>query len=884
MPTPKKSRLFAYTSIFVSLFAISLFYTNCTQGFVSVSVESNIAPPYSYDSSSNLPGNGQEDSPPAPDMPTIEYGSFIPKQVSRPPVSPLPPFIKKAYTTSPVTQSFAIVYSRIPRVKDTMAFTNYNGVFFPALKNWDVLQTLPETSHRLSGMSGPGQLVYRDRSGNERILFDCIPTNDCLPMDPMVSFDGKKVIFSLLKGKSEKGIFRGQTLPYTRMNITTEAQLIIADIQSGQLTYLPHVAGTFDTGPVFLPDGKIMFTSNRSNDFGISHFYFSPILEKTLQLWTANVDGSGAERVGPHEIDGALHPFVMTDGRVLFSTWQIRHLQPYGQNNGSLGAPGTRDNKFWLASVDYSGGEWMSVLGAHGHDYMIDGNLKDFKALHFVTETTSGFLCSTEYYRANNFGAGNIICWQKEGLGIEGKGPQEEKEQHFMFVPRNLFRTATWTTSSDNFSTYAGGKYLGKLRDPMALPGNQLLVTYMKGACAKVQDEISVESLQNEPYGCDGGIYRTSQIPSASPNDLVKIVDSPDWQEYMARVAEPYEFVYGKTQPDLPKLQRDKKNRCILASSSLESEVESVSTYTYYNATDCATQGCKVRSIPMENVKAIRFWEVLPNKDLKVMANRMRSVTGNEQKLLGDVPLNEDGSFAVELPCNTPYLMAGVDQDGNTILRDQVPQSLRTGEIRTCTGCHLHSKPGRPFEQSLAYNQLNSPFQLTNNKVPMMKKGWWISEGKINPQPEYTRDIEPILRNKCMSCHSGITAARGLRFDIPGTSILNPSNPDKTSSWYRISWDASQYFVPNKVSYSPIIYPTNFSLEKPHTSLYINSAFAIESLFLWKAVNARLDNRMDSSYPYDVDFGPSHPTKITDDEFRLIRDWIDSGVYAKFID
>ncbi|MCK6599700.1 MAG: hypothetical protein L6Q37_15145, partial [Bdellovibrionaceae bacterium] len=87
-----------------------------------------------------------------------------------------------------------------------------------------------------------------------------------------------------------------------------------------------------------------------------------------------------------------------------------------------------------------------------------------------------------------------------------------------------------------------------------------------------------------------------------------------------------------------------------------------------------AMQGCKARAIPMSKVKAIRFWKVLPNKDKTTYVSKLRTVSGNEQILLGDVPLNKDGSFAAELPCDTPYIMAGVDEDGNTILRDQVVQ------------------------------------------------------------------------------------------------------------------------------------------------------------------------------------------------------------------
>lgn len=65
--------------------------------------------------------------------------------------------------------------------------------------------------------------------------------------------------------------------------------------------------------------------------------------------------------------------------------------------------------------------------------------------------------------------------------------------------------------------------------------------------------------------------------------------------------------------------------------------------------------------------------------------------------------------------------------------------------------------------------------------------------------------------------------------------------------------------------------------------MYVNSAFAVESLFLWKAVNKRLDGRTDTTHTTDIDFGPNHPTSITEDEARLLRDWLDSGAYSDFV-
>jgi len=40
------------------------------------------------------------------------------------------------------------------------------------------------------------------------------------------------------------------------------------------------------------------------------------------------------------------------------------------------------------------------------------------------------------------------------------------------------------------------------------------------------------------------------------------------------------------------------------------------------------------------------------------------------------------------------------------------------------------------------------------------------------------------------------------------------------------------------------------------------------------------DGRIGRQYTSDVDFSPSHPTAITDNELTVLANWLDSGAYA----
>lgn len=803
------------------------------------------------------------------------------------------------YTTAPFNEPFAIVYIRIPK---TPPGPYGDGTSGPK----GHFDTPPEVSHRVRGLTGPGQLVYRDRSGNERILFDCLngkvtmpsgQLSDCLPMDPTVSFDGKRVIFSVLYADFVPYNY-GQFKALSTVSANERgAQIFEIEIASGTILHkFPFQPGAFDTAPVYLPDGNVMFTSSRANELSSSPAFAGSGLRKdTLQLHMASADGSNIRRVGPHDRDGALHPFVMTDGRVLFSTWTLSHLQPFRRNNGCAGCSGALDNEFWLAAVDHTGGNFHAVFGRHSK-YWRDPKGSDHTstALHFATETTNGWICTGDYYRGNNMGGGQVDCFEKQGPHVEGPAPGEVSDPNMVFVPRHIFPAFTFGSSGDfGAAKDANGEYIGEPRDPMALPGNQLLFTFNRGKCDRNFTSLSQYMHQTPSMDCNMGIYKTTKIP-ASHTDVVQVVDHPDYHEFMARVAEPYSFIYGMPKPGAQPLKRfhaPDGPRCLIASSSMEGEVDSAFAYSYNSpgksSKDCSVQGCKVRSIPLEQVKAIRFWEVLPNTTSVLNgAYYVRSTTSNRLRLLGDVALKTDGSFVAELPCDTPYVMAGVSKDGEVILRDQVPQSLRPGEVLTCNGCHLHSgRQGRPLDNSIAgqilKNQLSSP--SSNLGIPKVGVGLSYPEiinGQIVNQSqgiiyEFKEHIVPILNAKnaqgssCISCHSETTPGGpggGFRLDYT-TTVAFPGNekpshhPPRT--WFEI--------VANRPS----------DWERPFSSKYVNMAFALESLFYWKAVGYRADGRTDATQTVDVDFGANAHSYLTKDQARIIKNWIDSGAYIK---
>ena len=110
------------------------------------------------------------------------------------------------------------------------------------------------------------------------------------------------------------------------------------------------------------------------------------------------------------------------------------------------------------------------------------------------------------------------------------------------------------------------------------------------------------------------------------------------------------------------------------------------------------------------------------------------------RRILGEVPVYEDGSASFIIPANTPLAMQPLDEDGRAV------QLMRSwfvgmpGETQSCTGCHEHQNTVTPNIRTTAMGRAPT---------------------KIEPffEPErpfaFHREIQPVLDRYCVGCHDG---------------------------------------------------------------------------------------------------------------------------------
>ena len=197
---------------------------------------------------------------------------------------------------------------------------------------WSVPNDLPGVGpHSRFRVASPGKLLVREPDGLIRTLVDgSRPTAASLNLvdvnAPDVSYDGTRIVFAGLPGGSyDTGPFNnpGAWRIYTiRVDGTGLRQVTFSD-QSLNLSQFGGAGGGLaaydDTDPVWLPDGRIVFSSTRWP----SYAQYSGA--RTSNLHVVNADGTNLHRI-TSERNGADRPLVdPITGKIVYARWWRNH-------------------------------------------------------------------------------------------------------------------------------------------------------------------------------------------------------------------------------------------------------------------------------------------------------------------------------------------------------------------------------------------------------------------------------------------------------------------------------------------------------------------------------------------------------------------------------
>ena len=159
-------------------------------------------------------------------------------------------------------------------------------------------ETMFQTNEINTGkFQGGGALRVIDfaKGGEVRTLVD--PGKEGVARDPEVSFDGRKVLFSM------------------RRNIQEDYHIYEVKADGSGLKQLTSAPGVFDINPFYLPDNAIAFTSSREPKYCMCNRHIMG------NLYRMEPDGANIVQIGKNTLFEG-HGSLLPDGRILYDRWE----------------------------------------------------------------------------------------------------------------------------------------------------------------------------------------------------------------------------------------------------------------------------------------------------------------------------------------------------------------------------------------------------------------------------------------------------------------------------------------------------------------------------------------------------------------------------------
>jgi len=112
----------------------------------------------------------------------------------------------------------------------------------------------------------------------------------------------------------------------------------------------------------------------------------------------------------------------------------------------------------------------------------------------------------------------------------------------------------------------------------------------------------------------------------------------------------------------------------------------------------------------------------------------------NNKRILGTVPVEEDGSVSFEVPADRFIYLQLLDQNGMMIQSMRSGMIARPGEMNGCLGCHENRLATFP---QIAY----TPVAM---RKPPQKLSPWHGETRLF---SYVNEVQPVFDQYCVTCH-----------------------------------------------------------------------------------------------------------------------------------
>lgn len=424
---------------------------------------------------------------------------------------------------------------------------------------------------------------------------------------PEVSTDGRKIIFAMRRNRHTDG--------FHIFEINTDGTGL-RQVTSGNCN---------DVDPVYLPDGRIAFCSDRA---GYQEYYHQ---ERSRLIYVMNADGSAIQQItfNPNQ---DYEPSVLRDGRLVYSSYRF-----YAQDGSEGPLPG---EFMGLARIE-------TVLRACNPDGAADQL--------FYGSMRGSFYCPL---RPMPFGD-QFAGWHKRGYHV-GVSVSHQRE-----MPDGMILCTTPAGLT--------------LVDPDLAPVDCELPIYPEVLNLAGGEEVYIHNYDEmNPVG-----RYTTPYPAG---DGWAFVSHAPWHDLrvngyglylMNLVTRELEVVYDDPQmSDVDPIVLAPQPPALVRSSTLAKTP---------GATGLIVCNSVYNSDVPYNKDAVRYVRVLEGMQ---MGQSINANAAFRTRVLGTAPIHEDGSFYIEVPADVPVRFELLDSEGRMLVHETEFNYVRPGETKGCVGCH----------------------------------------------------------------------------------------------------------------------------------------------------------------------------------------------------
>ncbi|MBS1236116.1 MAG: hypothetical protein H6R46_911, partial [Proteobacteria bacterium] len=481
--------------------------------------------------------------------------------------------------------------------------------------------------------------------------------------DPEVSYDGKKLLFTMRRAADP-----GWRIWEYDIGQKTLRGPIACTVASGTTP-----AGD-DVDPAYLPDGRIVFASNRQvksqqvNNFAYLDEYER---ERVTALHVMNSDGTNCRQISYNQSHDR-NPTVLQTGEIMYSRWD--HV-------------GGR-NQFSIFFTNPDGTNLFVLYGAHspGNSYLHPRELPNGQVLSTLMPLSrtheGGALMQIDIknYSENSEPA--------PGVASGGNGQHQP------------------TAKEINFGR--GISEYGRFSTPYPLwdGTNRALVSWAPscaaiGNCPMVANPLTGVLEPDEGTPVYGAYMLDLNTKTTRP-----VVTAPAGYSVLDPVA-------IQSRP-LPNVIADKTLDATLANKTSSIGTTGVGILNVKSVYDTDSQGrmgsavlVAGESIPMLNgvpdiarlkdpvqtlagqrpARFIRITKAVPTQS-GISRELIGETDFEMQQIVGYTEVEPDGSFKIEVPADVPVAITVIDKDGRGFTPHTNWIQVRPGETRTCNGCH----------------------------------------------------------------------------------------------------------------------------------------------------------------------------------------------------